>query len=227
MLQLGNAQKTHIDASLRAVGLPIQDFTWQWRPGMAWGFTDSEVPTLAYLDTRFVFALAEDAWEAFRVYYIPAGDRHSASHQCRKWSDVLDAVQRWAIALRQEISAGDPWAALVVAAPKQIARAEEPDTTFSPVERERIGVALDRMRDELFRLGVANEGQQKVLTAAFDEQRQKTGHFPRVDWSNQFVGWVLGLFTTLALSPEARQVVGAAATAVLNAAQVVIPLLSR
>jgi hypothetical protein len=225
MLQLGNSQKRDIGVSLAGVGLAFQDFAWQRRPGMAYGFTDSEVPTLVYLDTRFVFALAEDVWAAFRVYYIPAGDRHSASYQCLKWSNVLDAVTKWGLALREEIRAVDPWAALVSAAPKQIAPAEEPNTAFNAVERERIGVALEQMRDEMIRLRIANEEQQKYIAAAFADQREAIGRLGRVDWKNQFVGWVINLVTTLGLSPDTQQMVGAAATAVLNAARMVLPLL--
>jgi len=227
MLQLGNAQKQDIGRCLTQAGFDLRDFKWQYRDGQAYGSTESQVPVLVYRDTNFVFAISEDPWVAFLAYWIPAGDRHSALAKCRNWGEVLTWLQRWTLALHQEINAVDPWAALASAAPKQIAPIDVPNAAFTPAERERIGVALDRMRDEIFHLGVADKEQQRVLAAAFADQREKTGRFPRVDWANQFVGWVLGIFTTLALSPEAQQIVGAAATAVMRAAQHGLPLLSH
>jgi hypothetical protein len=211
-------QRQAIARRLAGTGFGIQEFSWSSIGGQMFGWADYAVPVLTYRATHFQFVVGPRPHGGYYVFLRPAAQLTEDARTCGDWTAVEAAAQEWALALREEVEAVDPWTHLAASAPHISGpQPAEPNTFFSQAEQRLLALALDKMARDVATIRDLTADQRVLITSFLEEQKTAADRLGRRDWKGQFVGWVVNLFTTLALSEEARQTIGLAATAVLHA----------
>ena len=206
-------QKAELYRAIEAAGLNPAHFKWDM-DGM--GYTSSDdTPVLKHTETAYYFQiLTPDNFRSHgfrgRVSPGPSSNEYMLKEDVA-WVGMIQLFNHWLGWLKRELAVVDPWAALEqqrVLAPTLVAYNQTANRPFTVIEAKTLETTLGQLVEKLEEVfpdvisKVTNiELQVQSLVLAAQEGRG------RIDWANQFVGFLLQVFLLLAASTEQARLI--------------------
>lgn len=166
------------------------------------GWASGDVETLEAGLCHFLFHPRSSG--TFSIHFRPSLDGGSFKGEVEKsWREVLQFFDSWAKLVREELNHEDPWQRYSAYLPPERIGNSKDNSPFTYKEAEHaaraVSTFLTQIRKEL--------PSYREVAEQFDPQFERIAKHAkeglgRVDWSNQFVGMLIGLCMALALEPE-------------------------
>ena len=180
------------------------------------GYTSSDdTPVLKHTETAYYFQILTP--DNFRIHGFRGRVSPGASSnefmlkEDVAWERMVELFNHWLGWLKRELAVADPWAALEqqrVLAPTLVAYNQTANRPFTVVEAKTLETTLGQLVEKIEEVfpdvvsKVTNIGLQvQSLVLAAQEGRG------RIDWANQFVGFLLQVFLLLAASSEQARLI--------------------
>ena len=141
----------------------------------------------------------------YRLSRSPGFESIRLSDECRDWPDVLSSISSWLSVLKLELETQDPWEALESQrhlAPTVVEYNKTANRPFTASEAQKIEATLANLVHKLEEVFPDVSNRVANLSIQVDslvhEAREGRG---RIDWTNQFVGFLLQVLLMVAATP--------------------------
>lgn len=167
------------------------------------GWTNSSVETLEAGLCHFLFNTDSDG--TFNIHMKPSVDGVGVLGDISlSWKEVRSLFEAWVTHVKGELAQDDPWQQYsVYLPPERLVRGTD-NAPFTHKEAEHVAKSVRILQNHIRK----QLPDYNKVAEQFDSQferiasRAKEGA-GRIDWSNQFVGMLIGLCMALALAPDA------------------------
>lgn len=217
------SQKTALLPVARSMGLDPSQFGWY--DGKLW---ESSLFALdqSQFDREFdVSVIAYRPRPEYRCKFGPQTIEFSPGREklkdrgSRKIDEHIEYWFRiWLQCLRREIQTPDLWA-MALQEQSFLQRTSEMDasnTPFTHPEQQRIASSLEEIKARLLEMQQFQHEQVEYIESKFEEIKDASNRLGRKDWINSFVGYLLGICSTVTLEPTKANVIFQIATSALQ-----------
>lgn len=167
------------------------------------GWTNSSVDTLEAGLCHFLFNADSDG--TFSVHMKPSVDGRGVLGDVHlSWLEVRNLFEAWTIHVKGELAQDDPWQQYSAYLPPERLVDGTDNAPFTHKEAEHVAQSVRILQDYIRKKIPDYDKVSKQFDPQFERiaARAKDGA-GRIDWSNQFVGMLIGLCMALALAPDA------------------------
>jgi hypothetical protein len=142
------------------------------------------------------------------VGHSVVGDAPDWTFEAYRWQSLIERISRWLQNVKRDLETPDLWAELQREAKLLGANDDVTDNTpFTLNEQKEIARRLQELAEHARRTHALSGEQMRVLDGKLDYLVKAAGRLGRIDWRNAFVGAILGYIITVALPPDARDMV--------------------
>lgn len=141
---------------------------------------------------------------AFNSEFSPGSETKTTTANRVQWADTLKYYGMWLSFLKRELNAGDPWRALEeqrALAPTLVAYNQTSNRPFTVDEAGKVNETLAGLVKRLE--SVFPDVTEKVhnLGVQVESLKLAAQSRGRIDWTNQFVGFLIQVFLLLSATP--------------------------
>lgn len=205
MTILTAAQRVAIAEVLRVRGLDSALFRWEGVAGEAVGSVGWQEPCLRYIGSEFTFCLYQDPYSAWCVVFSPGEDQSRSTVGKLSWAGVLDHLEIWAVVLRAELKAVDPWSIVDHIASGAESSGSVDNGPFTAEERESVARSLEEVLRELRGHAAYSAVQFEIIQQQFAEMRAASERIGKKDWVTMSLGTIMSTAMAAALDPLQAQ----------------------
>lgn len=209
--ELLKTEKNAIFQYIEKLGLSPLDFEWSMETK---GFTDSPTQCLSYKhdDYYFLICVPKSSAKEYEYKCRPGfGISISTGFSGRSWTDMYLVITKWLIRLAKEIKAPNLWrdiAQYAMAVPDLAHWDRTRNTAFTPEEVGQLEEKLQRLLTYLEeKCPDLRERIDDIDTRIQSLGRAAKSGVGRIDWTNQFIGFLLGVLLYLAVSPKLQELI--------------------
>jgi hypothetical protein len=198
---------TQANAVLEVIaGSGLDPADYDWSQGQLYGLPplpgQQAVLIHRHSDAEFQFAYDKRGWKA---YYRPGNDKPEDQVRPGLWPGMLQAVSEWAQVIKRERDAPDLWAELAQQQEALSRPSRGENTPFSADEMDVLRREFDALKAYVRTLEL-QAGDQAEVIARLDYLVEKAAAgTPRIDWWDQLVGAVVGLWIASTVQPGTVQ----------------------